>query len=143
MATAKPLHREPTAPSHEAAPLPTPSPPTPSVAPASAADTAAVPAPPAPIASDWQRALFGWLAAHKTYPDEARRRGEQGRVALRFTVDRSGHVLDVTLLSGSGSPRLDDAAQAILHAASLPPFPAAMPQDRVTVTVQISYRLTD
>ncbi len=96
-----------------------------------------------PIASDWQHALFGWLAAHKTYPDAARRRGEQGRVLLRFTVDRSGHVLDVVLLNGSGSPRLDHAAQAILRAASLPPFPAAMPQDRVTVTVQIKYRLTD
>jgi outer membrane biosynthesis protein TonB len=51
--------------------------------------------------------------------------------------------LDVTLVSGSASPRLDDAAQAILRNASVPPFPTTMPQDRITVTVQIRYRLTD
>lgn len=100
-------------------------------------------APPAPIAADWQRALGSWLAAHKTYPEEARRRGEEGRVVLRFAVDRSGEVLAVELVSGAGSPRLDDAARAMLRNASLPPFPSEMPQERVTVTVQIRYRLTD
>jgi protein TonB len=58
--------------------------------------SAAPPSPPAsapagaqsPIAGDWQRALATWLAAHKTYPDEARRNGTEGRVLLRFTVDR-------------------------------------------------------
>jgi len=129
----------PTAPAHETPPLtaaPAPAPDT--IAPATAPT-----APPAPIATDWQRELSGWLAAHKTYPDAARQRGEQGPVVLRFTVDRSGKVLEVTLVSGSGSPRLDDAAQAMLRNASLPPFPAAMPQERVTATVQIRYRLTD
>ncbi len=111
---------------------------------ADAVATASTPAaPPAPIAIDWQRELFGWLASHKTYPDAARQRGEQGPVVLRFIVDRSGKVLEVTLVSGSGSPRLDDAAQAMLRNASLPPFPAQMPQERVTATVQIRYRLTD
>ena len=98
---------------------------------------------PAPIAADWQHELGGWLAAHKTYPDEARRRGEQGGVVVRFTVDRSGKVLDVKLVSSSFSPRLAVAAQAILRNASLPPFPATMPQERITVTMQIKYRLTD
>ena len=99
--------------------------------------------PPAPIAVDWQRSVFGWLAAHKTYPEVARRRGEEGRVGLRFTVDRSGRVLDVMVVSSSASPRLDNAALAMLRNASLPPFPATMPQERVTATVQIRYRLTD
>jgi protein TonB len=115
----------------------------PAAQPDAVATTTAPAAPPAPIATDWQRELSGWLAAHKTYPDAARQRGEQGPVVLRFTVDRSGKVLEVTLVSGSGSPRLDDAAQAMLRNASLPPFPAQMPQERVTATVQIRYRLTD
>jgi len=117
----------------------------PSAAPPSAAEetASARAAPPAPIPAGWQHALFGWLAAHQTYPEEARRRGEEGRAVLRFTVDRSGRVLEVALVSGSGSPRLDEAALAILHDATLPPFPAEMQQDRVTVTVQIKYRLTD
>jgi protein TonB len=115
----------------------------PAAAPEAVATTAPPAAPPAPIATDWQRELSGWLAAHKTYPDAARQRGEQGHVVLRFTVERSGKVLEVTLVSGSGSPRLDEAAQAMLRNASLPPFPAQMPQERVTATVQIRYRLTD
>jgi protein TonB len=97
----------------------------------------------APIAADWRRSVFGWLAAHKAYPDEARRRGEEGRVVVRFTVDRLGNVVEVVMVSRSGSTRLDDATQAMLRDASLPPFPAQMSQDVVTVTVQISYRLTD
>jgi len=120
----------------------------PSAAPSAAANSAeetasSRAAPPAPIAAGWQHAISGWLEAHQTYPEEARRRGEEGRAVLRFTVDRSGKVLEVTLVSGSGSPRLDDAALAILHDATLPPFPVEMRQDRVTVTVQIRYRLTD
>lgn len=92
---------------------------------------------------DWQHALFGWLASHKTYPEEARRRGEEGRAVLRFTVDRTGRVLAVELVTGTGSRLLDDAARAMLRGGALPPFPASMPQPQVTVTVQIRYRLTD
>lgn len=97
----------------------------------------------APIASDWQHALAAWLAAHKTYPDEARRRGKEGNVVLRFMVDRSGHVLDVVLERSAGSLTLDTAAEAMIRNATLPPFSAGMAQDAVTITVQIRYALTN
>src|SRR5271165_3812929 len=97
----------------------------------------------APIAADWQRALAAWLAAHKTYPELARRRGEEGSVVLRFTANRSGHVLDVSLLRSAGSPVLDGAAEAMVRDATLPPFIATMPRDTVTVTVTIRYALTN
>jgi protein TonB len=97
----------------------------------------------APIAGDWQRSLATWLAAHKTYPDEARRRGMEGTVVLRFTVDRSGRVLDVVLVRSAGSSMLDTAAEAMVHNATLPPFTDGMSQDTVTVTVQIRYALTN
>jgi len=106
----------------------------------------AIPAPaepPAPVSSDWRQALAAWLAAHKTYPEVARRRGEQGSVALRFSVERSGRVADVTVERGSGSAVLDAAAEAMLRNATVPAFPAAMAQDRISVTVQIRFRLTD
>jgi protein TonB len=122
----------------------TPTPPSaspPSEAPASLAPSQA--ARPAPIAVDWQNALSGWLAAHKTYPEEARRRGDEGRAVLRFTVDRDGKVLAVELVHGTGSRLLDSAALSLLNGASLPPFPATMAQERITVTVQIRYQLTD
>jgi protein TonB len=97
----------------------------------------------APIAGEWQRLLATWLAAHKSYPDEAHRRGTEGSVVLRFTVDRSGRVLDVVLVRSAGSSVLDAAAEAMVRNAALPPFTAGMPQETVTVTVQIRYGLTD
>ena len=113
-------------------------------APTAAAPSAASPAreaAAAPVDGAWQQALGAWLAAHKTYPEQARRRGEEGRVAIRFTVNRSGRVLDVEVVRGSGSAVLDTAASTLLHGAALPPFAASMPQDQVTVTVQLRYSL--
>jgi len=104
----------------------------------------ASPAPPVAaqvISPSWQRALAEWLAEHKAYPDAARRRGEQGDVTLRFTVQRSGQVTDVTVVKSSGSPRLDAAAMAMLRGASVPPFDTAMTELRITATVPIRYRL--
>ncbi|MBV9783984.1 MAG: energy transducer TonB [Acidisphaera sp.] len=84
----------------------------------------------------WRAALSAWLQAHKTYPQAARRNGEEGRAVVRFTVDRDGRVLDVELVGSSGSQSLDDAAQAMLRGAHLPP-----PVRQLTVTVPVRYRL--
>ncbi len=104
--------------------------------------------PPAPVAPSapvvdpaWQAAVSSWLAARKIYPEEARRRGEEGRVAVRFTVDRSGHVVDATAVTASGSALLDEAALRLLRQAVLPAFPAAMTEARVTITTTIRYSL--
>ncbi len=121
---------EAASPAREAAPAPSPSPP--------------VAAQPVPVVdADWARSVSAWLEAHRTYPPEARRRGEQGRVTLRFTVDRTGRVDDVDVVKSSGSLRLDNAALDLLRAAALPLFAPAMTADRVTITLQIGYRLSD
>jgi protein TonB len=114
--------------------------------PAPEAVTAApVPAPAAPAAPvvdrAWQESVSGWLAARKTYPEEARRRGEVGRVAVRFTVDRSGHVVDAAIVAPSGSALLDEAALGLLRQATLPAFPADMTQARITITTTMRYSL--
>lgn len=95
----------------------------------------------AAIDPSWQAALLGWLASRKTYPEEALRRGDQGLVSIRFTVDRFGHVLEKAVVGGSGFPRLDEAALAMLRQGALPAFPAAMIQPRVTITTTIRYLL--
>lgn len=97
--------------------------------------------PPAQIAPGWQSALAAWLETHKTYPAEARRRGDEGRATVRFTVERDGQVVAVQLVSGTGSAILDDAVERMLRGARLPAFPPGMEQPEVTVTVQIRYRL--
>jgi protein TonB len=122
--------------------------PAPPVDPTAQPQTSSTPArdmPPtaAPISADWQRALAAWLAAHKAYPDEARREGREGTVELRFTIDRSGRVQQVELVNSAGSSVLDAAAASMLRGAILPPLPPTMPQDKVTMTVRIHYRLTN
>jgi protein TonB len=93
------------------------------------------------IDGGWMQAVGAWLAAHKRYPDEARQRGEEGRLAVRFTMDRSGQVTAVQVVRGSGSEALDQAAVTMLRGATLPPLPGAMPQPTITVTVQIRFEL--
>lgn len=44
------------------------------------------------------------------YPDDARRRGEEGRVLLHVLVSASGEAQEVALRAGSGFERLDSAA---------------------------------
>lgn len=95
------------------------------------------------ITASWERALSAWLAAHKVYPEEARRRDEQGNVTVRFTVEPSGEVTNVAVVHSSGSHLLDAAAEDMLRGATLPRFDPAMRQAPVTATVQIRYALED
>jgi TonB family protein len=41
------------------------------------------------------------------YPDESRRRGEEGKVKVKFLVDMSGAVISAEILDSSGFERLD------------------------------------
>jgi protein TonB len=89
----------------------------------------------------WVAAVSAWLTAHRTYPAQARERGEEGNVAVRFTVDRSGRVVQAAIVKASGSALLDDAALEMLRHAMFPAFPASMTQAQVTVTTSIRYSL--
>jgi protein TonB len=109
--------------------------------PAQSAASSPVPAPaaaPAAVAPGWNALLSAWLAANRRYPEEARRRHEQGEVSVRFVVASDGRVLDVSLVQGSGIASLDTAALSMLRGAMLPP-----PGIEATRVVRIRYRLTD
>lgn len=95
----------------------------------------AAPAAPSP---GWRQAVAAWLAAHKTYPDDARRQSIEGTVVVRFRVEPSGRVSEVDTVQGSGSFILDDAATAMLRDAMLPPPGGTAP---VTIVISIRYAL--
>jgi protein TonB len=99
------------------------------------------PHPPAPPSRSWQAQLSAWLQAHKTYPQAARERRQEGAPTIRFTVARDGRVLAVSLVQSSGSPMLDAAATGLLQGAQLPAFPPEMSQQEVTVEVSIRYTM--
>ncbi len=120
-----------------------PAAPAPSAPPQTAMAPTPMPAPfPSPETSAGYRALLSaWLESHKRYPDAARQRGEEGRAVLRFSVDRSGRVLDYAVTSSSGYPDLDQSVEEMLRGATLPPFPAGMPQHEMQVSVTIRFSL--
>jgi periplasmic protein TonB len=120
-------------------------PPQPAPAAVAAPQTAYAPTPvPAPVPSSEVSARYAalvsaWLNNHKRYPETARQRGEEGRAVLRFGVDRSGRVVEYTIVKSSGYPDLDTAIDEMMRGATLPPFPASMTQTRQEFTVNIHY----
>jgi periplasmic protein TonB len=124
-------------------PMPAPSPAPQATPPQTALAATPVPAPvPSPEASAGYRALLSaWLESHKHYPDPARQRGEEGNAVLRFDVDRNGHVIDFAVTKSSGYPDLDASVEEMMRGATLPPFPAGMPQPRMEVSVTIRFSL--
>jgi len=141
-----PRHQEAPEPSTAYFPSAPPQPPAvaaPVAPPQTAMAPTPVPAPlPSPEASAGYRALLSaWLENHKRYPEVARQRGEEGRAVLRFSVDRSGRVLDFAVTSSSGYPDLDQAVEEMMRGATLPPFPAGMPQPRMDISVTIRFSL--
>ena len=110
----------------------------------SAAPAATAPgASPATVDGAWRGALAAWVQSRKRYPDEARREGIEGQVAVRFTIGRDGQVLVAEIVRGSGSELLDRAALAMFGGGRAPPFPADMAQPQVTTTVTVRYRLSE
>lgn len=99
--------------------------------------------PPVAAANDpgWRAALGSWLAAHKRYPEQARQLGDEGTVSVRFTVDPTGRVLDVTITRSSGSTLLDNAVRDMLAGQRVPPFPPGATVAQTTVPANIRFQL--
>lgn len=94
------------------------------------------------VEPSWAANLVRHLQRYKNYPAEARSHNEQGIVLLRFSLDRSGHVLTHHIVRSSGYADLDNEVIAMItRAEPLPPFPASMPQARVELTVPIRFSL--
>ncbi len=91
--------------------------------------------------ADWNRGLLSYWLQHRYYPEQAAMNGEQGSVTIQLTVNRSGRVENVEVLSRSGSQWLDMAALATWRNAKLPPFTNEMREDRITFPIPIQYFL--
>ena len=136
------VERQPTPPVAEAVERPiqpiAPAPPTQAAPQASSRP----PAPASTIPTSWRSDLLGRLQRAKRYPDLARSRGDQGVATVSFTMDRTGHVLAVTLIRSSGSSLLDEEAAALVRRAEpLPRLPDEIAGTSLTLTVPISFAL--
>lgn len=89
---------------------------------------------------NWQAQVLGHLEKFKRYPRAAQRRRYEGIVRVRYAVDRLGKVLSVQLADSSGHESLDaEAVAAVQRASPLPPPPAELAGDPVTVTTPIEF----
>ena len=62
-----------------------------------------------------QKKLFKWLSANIKYPKEAQANKEQGRVIVRFIIDKDGKVTDAKVVR-SISPSLNKEALRLIEA---------------------------
>lgn len=109
--------------------------------PRGAADGLDVKAPPGNSRS-YAAKVRSWLYAHKIYPRRARMRHQEGRVEVRFVIDRAGSLLEGVITRGSGNDVLDEEAAAMMRRAS--PFPRApmdVPGERIEFSAPIDFIL--
>ncbi|MDE1150397.1 MAG: energy transducer TonB [Azospirillaceae bacterium] len=126
---------------------PTPQPPAPSSAPVQSEAPAVQnpPAPPAPALKGpdtFEGRLLAQLYKYKRYPAAARTRHQTGTAMLRFTMDRSGHVLSASLERSSGASALDEETLALVRRAEpLPAMPDEMPGATLELVVPVEFSL--
>lgn len=94
------------------------------------------------VSPNYLSLLYAHLERHKRYPAAAQRRRQTGTVYLRFTIDKSGHVLSSRIDRSSGVISLDMEATTMLRRADpLPPLPQDMHQDTFSVIVPVRFNL--
>jgi len=91
---------------------------------------------------DYLTQLEAHLNAYKNYPYDARLHREEGIVQLRFSLDRSGHVLSFDVVGSSGFSSLDDEARDMIRRADpFPPVPADYHGETLDLTVPLIFAL--
>lgn len=86
--------------------------------------------------------LKGWLEKNMHYPRAARLAGQQGKVVVRFIIDRQGNVKSIKLESRSGFPLLDrEAREMIERGDPFPAMPNEMPGQELEVRVPVSFHV--
>lgn len=70
----------------------------------------------------YQEMVRARIEREKKYPPQARRRQEEGRVTLHFTVGSDGRLANLSVVRSSRSQALDEAAQEAVRRGA--PYPA-------------------
>lgn len=87
---------------------------------------------------DWHRRVARIVASKQVYPRVAQMRGQQGAARVRVSIDASGAVANVELLSRTGSAVLDREAVELPRRAG--PFPPP-PGGATSLTLPLVWKL--
>lgn len=90
----------------------------------------------------YRLALLGAARRHKLYPDVARERGWEGRVAIELVIGADGTLAGAQVKQSSGHTVLDrEALEMLKRAASLTPVPPALRGREFRVDVPVLFEL--
>jgi TonB family protein len=88
----------------------------------------------------WIKQLSAHLDKHKRYPAE--RSQKTAEIQLSLALDRTGHVLSVSVLKGSGDIAFDEAALAMVRRSDpVPQPPPAVADEGLNFTLPVIFKL--
>lgn len=96
------------------------------------------------LSRQYKSRLQGIISAYskKHYPKRAKRRGQQGKVTVAFTVIHSGMIKNIRIIRSSNSRSLDAAAiVAIKKASKKLPYFKGMSKNTLNLTITLAYVL--
>ncbi len=83
------------------------------------------------------------LMRYWEYPSEAKENLIEGKVFVRFTLNRQGQLKDIKILSSSSFEILEkETLRTIRTASPFPPFPGSVTVRKLNIKANFSYRLT-
>ncbi len=91
------------------------------------------------LPADYINAVRRAIEENIFYPLEALREGIEGPVMVRFTLDRSGKVVECKPLFGQRI--LEEATCLAIKRSSFPPIPPSVKNNRLTFQLQVEYDL--
>ncbi|MBR1224512.1 MULTISPECIES: energy transducer TonB [unclassified Bradyrhizobium] len=92
------------------------------------------------VRATWQKELSAHLDKHKKYPKD--RTQQAAEIAVRFTLDRMGRVLSVSIEKGSGDAAFDEAALSMVRRSDPVPAPPPLIADEgLSFTVPVIFRV--
>jgi len=91
--------------------------------------------------SRWRSELEALLLAHKRYPPQARRMGQQGVVTVQAQFAADGELLACAVAASSGFRALDEAALQLVRLAADRLRASSAPGNRAELRIPIFYEL--
>jgi TonB family protein len=91
----------------------------------------------------YAQAIKERIAGQWKYPQEARKRKLEGRLAALFSLNREGALTRFDITKSSSHEVLDrEAERAVRSAAPFPPFPSTVTVSRLNINVSFDYTLS-
>jgi TonB family protein len=88
----------------------------------------------------WGSEVSAYINKYLRYP--ADRANKAAEAAVTFEIDRTGHVLSVSIATSSGDKSFDDAALAMVRRADpVPPPPPLIADEGLTFTIPVNFRV--